>query len=116
MGTLTSIHSLMAILYSRRGEFNEIPLRKIGDKGHYGPGNPGNSLAGLDDRPIIFCAVSVLACTWLLKICVAYPLPSGRPENAVAFPLIYWNDSGQRLMFARPALAGLPFKLETQRS
>ena len=32
--------------------------------------------------------VSVLDCTWVLKICVAYQLTSERPENAVAFPLI----------------------------
>ena len=53
------------------GEFNEIPRRKIGDKDHYGPGVPVKRLAGVDDLPNIFCAVSVLACTWLLKICVA---------------------------------------------
>ena len=83
---LTSIHSVMAI--GIVGEFNEIPWKKIGDKDHYGPGIPGKSLAGLDDLPNRFCAVSVWACTWLLKICVAYPLSSERPENGVAFPLI----------------------------
>ena len=68
------------------GKFNEISWQKIGDNGHYGPGNPGKRLAGLDDRPIRFCAALVLACTWLLKIFVAYPLLSERPDNAVAFP------------------------------
>ena len=76
------------------GEFNEIPWQKMGDKGHHGPGNPGKRLAGLDDGPIIFCAVPVLACTWLPKIFVAYPLPSEQPDNAVALPLISWNGSG----------------------
>ena len=47
------------------GELNEIPWQKMGDKGHHGPGNHGKRLAGLDDGPIIFCAVPVLACTWL---------------------------------------------------
>ena len=45
-------------------------------------------LAWLDDGPIRFCAVLILACTWLLKIFVAYPLPSERSVNAVAFPSI----------------------------
>ena len=56
-------------------EFNEISWQKMGNKGHREPGNPGQRLAGLDDGPIIFCAVSVLACTWLPKTFVAYPLP-----------------------------------------
>ena len=47
------------------GEFNEIPWQKRGDWGHHGPGNPGKRLAGLGDEPIIFCAVPVLACSWL---------------------------------------------------
>ena len=74
------------------------------------------SLPGLDDGSIRFCAVPFLASTYLVKIFVAYPLPSGRPDNAVAFPLISWNGSGQRLTSARPALTGLPSELETQRS
>ena len=69
------------------GEFNEIPWQRMGDKGHYDL-NPGRSLAGLDEGLIIFCAVPVLACTWLLKIFVAYSLPSERPDNTVAFPLM----------------------------
>ena len=76
------------------GEFNEIPWQKMGDKGHQGPGNPGKRLAWLDDWPIIFCAVPVLACTWLPKIFVAYPLPSEKPDDAVALPLISRNCSG----------------------
>ena len=76
------------------GVFNEIPFQKIGDKGHHGPGYPGNRLAGLGDGPNIFCAVPVLACTWLLKANVAYPLPSEQPDNAAAPPLISCNGSG----------------------
>ena len=97
-------------------EFNEIPWQKMGDKGYYGSGNPGRRLAGIDDRPIRFWAVPVSACTWLLKIFVAHPLLSERPDNTVAFPLISWNGSGQGLMFARPALIGLLWELETKRS
>ena len=33
------------------GEFNGIPWQKTGHKGHYGFGNPGKRLAGLDDGP-----------------------------------------------------------------
>ena len=50
------------------GEFYEISWQKMGDKGHYRPGNLGKKLAGLDDRPIRFCAALVLACTWFLRI------------------------------------------------
>ena len=39
-----------------------------------------------------------------------------RPDSAVAFPSISWNGCGQRLIFRRPALTGLPYELETQRS
>ena len=67
------------------GEFTEIPWHKMGDKGHHGPGNPGQRLAGLDDGPIRFCAVPGLACNWLLKIFVAYKVPSEQPDKAVAF-------------------------------
>ena len=98
------------------GEFNKSPWQKFGDKGDYEPGNAWKRLTGLDDGPISFCVVPVLACTWLLKIFVAYRFPSERPDNAVAFPLIFWNGSGQRMIFARPALTGLPCKLVTQRS
>ena len=71
---------------------------------------------GLMTGPSDFVQCRSWPAPWLLKICIAYPLPSARPENAVAFPLIYWNDSGERLMFAQPALTELPCKLETQRS
>ena len=67
----------------------------MGDKGNHGPGSPGKRLAGLDDGPIIICAVPVLACTWFpFFVVVAYPLPSEQPDNAVALPLISWNGSG----------------------
>ena len=98
------------------GEFNEIPWQEMGDKDHYGPGNPGKRLPELDDRPIRLCAAPVLVCTWLLKTSVAYPLVSERPDNAVTFPLISWNGDGQILIFARPGLTGLSCELETQRS
>ena len=98
------------------GEFNEIPWQKMGVKGNYGPGNPGKRLAGLDDGSIRFCAVAVLACTRLLKIFVAYQVPSERPDKAVAFPFISWNGSGQRLILERPALTWLPCESETKRS
>ena len=62
------------------------------------PGNPGKRLSVLDDGPIRLCAAPVLAYTWLLKIFVAYPLPSERPDNTVALPLISWNGSGQILI------------------
>ena len=42
--------------------------------------------------------------------------PSERPDNAVAIPMISWNDNEKRLTFARPVLTGLPCELETQRS
>ena len=77
---LTSMHSAVA------GEFNEIPWQKMGGKGHYGPGNAGKRLPGLDNGSIRFCAVPFLASTLLVKILVAYPLPSERSNNAVAFP------------------------------
>ena len=56
------------------GEFNKIPWQRMGDKDNYDL-DPGRSLAGLDDGLIRHCAVLVLACTWLLKIVVAYSLP-----------------------------------------
>ena len=96
------------------GEFSEIPRQEMGDKGHYGPGNPGKRLPGLDDGPIRFCAALVVVCTWLLKTFVEYPLLSERPDNAVTFPLISWNGDGQRLIFTRPVLPGLSCVLETQ--
>ena len=76
------------------GEFNEIPRQRMPDKGHYDL-NPGRWLAGLDDGLIRFCAVPVLARTWLLKIFVAYSLPSEWPVNTVAFPLISWMVVGR---------------------
>ena len=57
--------------------------------------NPGRRLAWLDDGLIKFCAVPVLACTWLLKIFVTYSLPSERPDNTVAFPLTSWMEVGR---------------------
>ena len=47
------------------GDFSEIPWQKMGDKGHYGPGNPGKRI---EDGPIRFSAAPVLACPWLLKM------------------------------------------------
>ena len=76
----------------------------------------GGSLGLMTDGPIRFCAVPVLACAWLLKIFVAYSLPSERPDNTVAFQLISRSGSGQELIFARLALKGLPCEMETQRS
>ena len=76
------------------GEFNDIPCQKTDDKGHYGPGNHGNRLSGLDEGSIRFCVAPVLVCTWLHKTYVAYPLLSEQPDNAVTFPLISWNGDG----------------------
>ena len=76
------------------GEFNEIPWQRMGDKDHHDL-NPGRRLAGLDDGLIRFCALPVLACTWLLKIFVAYSLPLERPDNTVAFPSTSWMVVGR---------------------
>ena len=86
----------------------------MGDEGHNGPGKPEKRLVGLDDGPIRFHTMPVFACTWLLTIFVEYPLPSERPDNAVAFSFISWNGSGQILIFARLVLTALLFELETQ--
>ena len=48
------------------GELNEIPCQKMGDKGHHGPGDPGKRLTGLDDGPIIFCAVPAIFCAYFV--------------------------------------------------
>ena len=48
-------------------------MAKNGDKDNYDM-KPGRRLAGLDDGLIRYCEVPVLACTWLLKIFVAYSL------------------------------------------
>ena len=58
------------------GEFNEIPRQRMGDMATRAimDLNPGSRLAGLDDGLIRFCTEVVLACTWLLKIFVAYLL------------------------------------------
>ena len=65
----------------------------MGDKDHYDL-NPRRRLAGLDDGLTRFCAVPVLASTWLLKIFVACSLPLERPDNTVVFPLISWMVVG----------------------
>ena len=67
----------------------------------------------LDGGPIRFCA-AVFACTWFLKIFVAYSLLSERPDNVASFPLISYNDGGERMILARPALTGFPCELEDQ--
>ena len=60
----THLWALLTSMFSQGyivGELNEIPVHKMGDNGYHGPDNPGQRLAGLDDGPIRFCAVPVLA-------------------------------------------------------
>ena len=94
----TSMHSAMAV---KSANLAKLHGRRLATRASMDMTTLERGWLGLMTDASDLCSAG-LGLHWLLKIFVAYPLPSERSDNALDFPSICWNDNRQILISARP--------------